>query len=305
MEVNTVTVRCANEECPNSWQEDAGMRRRRSAELAEMAWECGAVPQGEFRLSSGVMSDRYLDGITLALHGPAALSIGAALSREAREAGVDVIAGPALGAAPLVAAAVAHRAAEPGNRPLRGAIIREEWKNHGIGGMVAGKIRNRDKVMLVDDVITTGGSMSDSRQITLEQGGIILHQVVLLDRGQHQESGVISLIDPADLWGGQAAGTSVPWWGRRPCGQCITEEMICTSRPTIPEPREEMGSQDAGKEDAGEPGSGPARDTGIVAERQAGKSLRVLEAMFASMERNHSYEQFRSDMLEFEKKIEW
>ena len=93
-------------------------------ELGRMARECGAIPQGTFQLRSGVRSDRYLDGITLGLHGRAALVIGLALSEETRRANADVVAGPALGAAPMVAAAVSHRASEQGRKPLRGGLVR-------------------------------------------------------------------------------------------------------------------------------------------------------------------------------------
>ena len=235
----TIIVRCSNEGCGNTWEENAAERRRLSRDLANMARECGALPEGEFRLSSGAQSRAYLDGITLGLYGPASLAIGHALSREAGRARVDLVAGPALGAAPMVAAATAHRAGEPGSRPLRGALIRGEWKNHGIPGLVAGRIHNRDRVMLVDDVITTGGSMEDAHQIIEEEGGIILHRVVLLDRREQPEPGTTSLIDRADLWGGERGGMD-PWWGSKPCGQCVAEAMIFTDRPTIPEVREEM-----------------------------------------------------------------
>ena len=181
--MDTITIAsCINPGCENTWQENAMDRRQRSRELSRMARECGALPEDNFQLSSGVDSGRYLDGVTLGMHGPAALAIGFALSGEAALVDADVIAGPAPGAAPLVMAAVSQRAAEPGRKPLRGALVRER-KNHGIQGMVAGDLRNRDRVMLVEDVVTTGQSLEDAGQIIWEMaGGIIVHEVAMLDR---------------------------------------------------------------------------------------------------------------------------
>ena len=100
--------------------------------------------------------------------------------------------------------------------------------------MIAGDIRNRDRVMLVDDVITTGNSLRDARETIAEtSGGIVVHEVVLLDRRDERSPGTIALINPAHIWSGGPSAGPDPWWGSQPCWQCIAEDLIFTSRPTV------------------------------------------------------------------------
>ena len=160
-----------------------------SRTLARLAQQTGAIRQDSsnssssngFTLRSGQTSNTYLDGITLALDPRAARIIGDELLRQATLAGATVIAGPALGAAPMVSAAVAR--GEHIRPRIRGALIRDEWKNHGITGLIAGQLEPNDRVLLVDDVMTTGASLSMSRQ-TIQEIGLaqVAGTVVLLDR---------------------------------------------------------------------------------------------------------------------------
>ena len=158
-----------------------GHRGMVSARLAEIARETGAILHGEFILRSGRKSLRYIDGITLALNPSAATIIGVELVRRAAELQADIIAGPALGAAPMVSAAVALSGAE--GYPLRGALLREDWKGHGKTGLVAGTMLPGEKVLLVDDVTTTGTSLEMSREVIEDVAkATIAGAIVLFDR---------------------------------------------------------------------------------------------------------------------------
>ena len=175
-----------------------------SERLGRLAQETHAVQQGEFTLRSGQKSQFYLDGITLALQPEAAGLIARALVQHARESGANMIAGPALGAAPMVAAAVTHAGTIHGVQ-MRGAILREDWKPHGIEGLIAGRIEPGDQVLLVDDVLTTGTSLRMAREVLADTHAEIVRTVVLLDRsGQPGQAGLFSLIDISDL---QSEGT--------------------------------------------------------------------------------------------------
>ena len=181
-----------------------------SGSLAGLAQETHALRQGEFTLRSGTLSAFYMDAITLMLDPRAADLIGQALADHAREAGANLIAGPALGAAPMVAVAVAHAGSR--QQDLRGAILREAWKSHGVEGMIAGQIRPGDHALLVDDVLTTGASLKHARGLVEEAGARIVRTVVLLDRNGRsgQARGrVRSLIALADL-DDETAGGSFP-----------------------------------------------------------------------------------------------
>src|SRR6476659_349674 len=114
--------------------------------------------RGTFTLASGRESTLYIDArLTtmspdgLALVGPLAL----AALREAQW-NVDAVGGLTLGADPI-SYAIAYASALAGT-PLRAFTVRKEAKAHGTGRLIEGPFREGDRVAVVEDVITTGGS---------------------------------------------------------------------------------------------------------------------------------------------------
>ncbi|HEY0969627.1 MAG TPA: orotate phosphoribosyltransferase [Gemmatimonadales bacterium] len=138
--------------------------------------------RGQFTLASGRQSDLYIDArLTtmspdgLALIGPAAL---AAIERTGWE--VDAVGGLTLGADP-VSYAVAYASALAG-RPLRAFTVRKEAKAHGTGRLIEGPFREGDRVAVVEDVITTGGSALRAVEAIRAAGGTPLGVLALVDR---------------------------------------------------------------------------------------------------------------------------
>ncbi len=138
--------------------------------LAQLLAERSAR-RGQFTLSSGRTSSLYIDArLTtmspdgLATIGPAAL---AALDRTAWHP--DAIGGLTLGADP-VSYAIAYASALAG-RPIRAFTVRKEPKQHGTGRLIEGPFRSGDRVAVIEDVITTGGSALRAIEAVRQGGG--------------------------------------------------------------------------------------------------------------------------------------
>src|SRR5687767_13082807 len=117
-----------------------------------------SAKRGRFTLASGKQSTFYIDArLTtmspegLSIIGPLALSVlGESDWR------VDAIGGLTLGADPI-SYAISYASARS-NRPLRAFTVRKEAKDHGTGKLLEGPFRRGDRVAVIEDVITTGGS---------------------------------------------------------------------------------------------------------------------------------------------------
>ena len=138
--------------------------------------------RGDFTLASGRRSTLYVDArLTtmspdgLALIGPAAL---AAID----EAGwrVDAVGGLTLGADP-VSYAIAYASALAG-RPVRAFTVRKEAKAHGTGRLIEGPFRAGDRVAVIEDVITTGGSALRAVEAVRAAGGEVAGVLAVVDR---------------------------------------------------------------------------------------------------------------------------
>lgn len=121
-----------------------------------------SLRRGEFVLASGARSSYYIDARLTTMSGAGQLLIGnlglAAL--DARDWIVAAVGGLTLGADP-VAYAIAHAAALA-HRPLDAFTVRKQAKTHGTGRRIEGNLAEGDSVVVVEDVITSGGSALDA-----------------------------------------------------------------------------------------------------------------------------------------------
>lgn len=152
--------------------------------LLRLALEKGALRYGDFTLTSGKKSSYYFDGRLLSLDPEGAYLITQALLPLLREAGVDAVGGPTLGADPMVAA-VAMSSHLQGD-PIPGFIVRKEAKAHGTGQAVEGPLKSGSRVAIVDDTCTTGGSLFHAIEVAEGCGCTVVKVVAVLDR---QEGG--------------------------------------------------------------------------------------------------------------------
>ena len=142
-------------------------------ELIELLKECGAIQFGRFVLTSGAVSDYYIN-IKKASSNPKILKI---LAKEMVEyaQGYDFIAGMELGAVPLIVALSLET-----NIPY--LIIRKEKREHGTSKQIEGEDAKAKRVLVIEDVTTSGGSVVKSIQILRENKAIVDEVIVVVDR---------------------------------------------------------------------------------------------------------------------------
>ncbi|HID74169.1 MAG TPA: orotate phosphoribosyltransferase [Thermoplasmata archaeon] len=143
--------------------------------LLERLVEVGSVRFGEFVLTSGKVSPYYID-IKRALTEPDVLrAIGREMGR--RYLGEDLLGGVELGAVPL-AAAVSLETGAPY------VIVRKGKRAHGTAHKVEGPDVEGRTVLLVEDVVTTGGSVAGGIATLREMGATVSRVVCVVDRGE-------------------------------------------------------------------------------------------------------------------------
>ncbi len=138
--------------------------------------------RGTFTLASGRQSDLYIDA-RLTTMSPDGLAIIGPLALErmrARGWAPDAVGGLTLGADP-VSYAIAHSSALA-NTPLRAFTVRKEAKTHGTGKVIEGPFQSGDKVVVIEDVITTGGSALKAAEAIRAAGGVIVGVLAVVDR---------------------------------------------------------------------------------------------------------------------------
>ncbi len=147
------------------------------SEISDALKRCGALQFGEFTLASGAKSDYYIN-IKKACTDPEVLGLIARLmAQRMEEKGIEVdrIGGVVLGAVPLETAL----ALETG---LPFVMIRKEKKDHGTGKQIEGDMNPGDRILMVEDVITTAGSCIKGIRAVREAGADVRYVISVIDR---------------------------------------------------------------------------------------------------------------------------
>jgi orotate phosphoribosyltransferase len=165
-----------------------------------------SLRRGDFVLASGARSSYYIDARLTTMSGAGQLLIGnlGLATLDAQRWTPVSVGGLTLGADP-VAYAIAHSAALA-HRPLDAFTVRKQAKVHGTGRRIEGNLGEGDDVVVIEDVITTGGSALDAIAAVEEAGARVLgvFSVVVRDgagRGRIEDAGygVASLFTAGEL----------------------------------------------------------------------------------------------------------
>jgi orotate phosphoribosyltransferase len=143
-------------------------------EVLELFRESGALLEGHFRLSSGLHSDRYLQSALVLQHSDYAEQLGRALAARLEHLQPTVILSPALGGIVI------------GQEVGRAMQIRAIFAERQDGKLTLRRgfmLAKSDRVVIVEDVITTGGSTRETIDAAVTSGAAVLGAAAIVDRG--------------------------------------------------------------------------------------------------------------------------
>lgn len=136
--------------------------------------------RGSFQLSSGGTSGYYIDGKMTEVYSEAVPLIGEVLYQRTKDLDIDAIGGLEVGAVPLTTAAVFCYHLH--GRRMEGFWVRDEAKQHGTKKLVEGKVSPGARVVVLDDVVTKGGSALKAIRAVKKQGCEVVLVLALVDR---------------------------------------------------------------------------------------------------------------------------
>lgn len=141
-----------------------------------------SVRRGTFTLASGRTSNVYVDCRLTTMSPEGLATIGPLALERLAAAGLqpDSVGGLTLGADP-VSYAIAYASALAG-APIRAFTVRKEAKTHGTGKLIEGPFVSGDRVVVVEDVITTGGSALRAIDAVRAAGGTVIGVLAVVDR---------------------------------------------------------------------------------------------------------------------------
>ena len=155
--------------------------------LLDLYRRSGALLDGHFRLTSGLHSPGYLQCALVLQHPQHAEALGRAVADLAREMRPTVVLSPALGGIVI------------GHEVARALGVRAIFAERQDGGLTLRRgfiIGEADRVLVVEDVLTTGGSTGETMQVARAAGGRVVGAASIVNRGRDVELGVpyVSLV---------------------------------------------------------------------------------------------------------------
>ena len=144
--------------------------------------EAKALKRGTFRLASGREASFYLDAKQVVLDAHGAMLVGRAILERLRSLGPlpAAVGGMSIGADPITSAVITMAGVE--GLALKGFMVRKEPKDHGTKKYVEGPVEPGQRVVIVEDVTTTGGSSLLAIDRVHEFGLVVERVVTVIDR---------------------------------------------------------------------------------------------------------------------------
>jgi orotate phosphoribosyltransferase len=136
--------------------------------------------KGKFRLASGKTSDFYVDVKQTVYTAAGAALVGKMVCDLLESRSIELVGGMALGAIPLVDAALNEAARR--SLDLDGFFVRKDVKDHGTAAKLDGRFDARKRIAILEDVVTTGESTIRAIDAVEQAGGRIACVIVVVDR---------------------------------------------------------------------------------------------------------------------------
>ena len=154
------------------------------ADPARLLEESGALLLGEFTLASGRKSEYYFDSKKLTLDPPGARFVATRIVEKLDSVGIRHVGGVAYGAIPIVSHIALLSDLRDG-APIRAFYHRKEAKGHGTTSSAEGQFPpTGEPVAIVEDVVTTGGSLLEAIRQAEAGGYNVTHAMTLVDRDE-------------------------------------------------------------------------------------------------------------------------
>lgn len=170
------------------------MRERLLALILEYSFQYSETPT--FKLAHGGTSQFYFNCKLVTLDPEGQYLIGNLVYEAIRDLRVNAVGGLTLGADPM-ANATAYSSWLRG-QPIQSFVVRKARKDHGIIASIEGKIKAGDRVVIVDDVVTTGSSTLQAISACREAGFVI--------------AGALALVNRQEMSGRENIEKQVPWF---------------------------------------------------------------------------------------------
>lgn len=143
-------------------------------------------PDKGFKLASGLMSPFYVDCRSLMAHPEARQLVGRLAYEALAEIEIECLGGLEIGAISIATSISDYAFAAQTRREWRTFVVRKQAKDHGLGKLIEGAIQPGNRALIVDDVLTSGGSLLKAVAAAREAGLKVEHALVIVDR-QEQE----------------------------------------------------------------------------------------------------------------------
>jgi orotate phosphoribosyltransferase len=172
----------------------ADMKQRLAEIVLEKSFQYRDNPP--FTLASGKTSNYYFNCKTTTMDPEGMYLIGNILFDMLGDADISAAGGLTLGADPIANALslISYQK----KKPIKSFVVRKDVKDHGTKKAVEGNITTGERVVIIDDVITTGGSTITAIEIAREAGLVIDRVIALIDREEGGRENIRKYVDRVD-----------------------------------------------------------------------------------------------------------
>jgi orotate phosphoribosyltransferase len=151
----------------------------RATDTLDLFRQAGALLEGHFKLSSGLHSDKYLQSALVLQYPEFATALGQAVADRLRHLDPTVVLSPALGGIVI---------GQETGRALGVRAIFAERQDGKLGLRRGFSLESTDRVVVIEDVITTGGSTRETVDVATAAGATVVGAAAIINRGRHESA---------------------------------------------------------------------------------------------------------------------